>query len=64
MTDVGRRLAEVLPRGRHRVMEGQERVVPPEVLVPVLTGFFVDWYPKKGGFNVRTANLDDRHLLR
>jgi hypothetical protein len=42
MTDVGRRLAEVLPRGRHRVMEGQEHVVPPEVLVPVLTGFFVD----------------------
>jgi pimeloyl-ACP methyl ester carboxylesterase len=64
MTDVGRRLAEVLPQGRHRVMEGQEHVVPPEVLVSVLTGFFVDQYPKKGVFNVRTANPDDRHLLR
>ena len=42
MTDVGRRLAEVLPQGRHRVMEGQEHVVPPEVLVPVLTGFLAD----------------------
>ena len=42
MTDLGRRLAEVLPQGRHRVLEGQEHVVPPEVLVPVLTGFFDD----------------------
>jgi hypothetical protein len=64
MTDVGRRLAEVMPRGRHHVMEGQEHVVPPEVLVPVLTRFFIDWYPKKGVFSVRTANFDDRHLLR
>jgi len=42
MTDVGRRLAEVLPRGQHRILEGQEHVVPPEVLVPVLTGFLAD----------------------
>ena len=42
MTDVGRRLAEVIPQGRHRVLEGQEHVVPPEVLVPVLTGFLAD----------------------
>jgi pimeloyl-ACP methyl ester carboxylesterase len=42
MTDVGLRLAEVLPQGRHRVMEDQEHVVPPEVLVPVLTGFLAD----------------------
>ena len=42
MTDVGRRLAEVLPRGQHRILEGQEHVVPPEVLVPVLSGFLAD----------------------
>jgi pimeloyl-ACP methyl ester carboxylesterase len=42
MTDVGHRLAEVLPQGRHRVLGGQEHVVPPEVLVPVLTGFLAD----------------------
>jgi pimeloyl-ACP methyl ester carboxylesterase len=42
MTDVGRRLAEVLPQGRHRVLEGQEHGVPPEVLVPVLRGFLAD----------------------
>jgi pimeloyl-ACP methyl ester carboxylesterase len=29
MTDVGRRLADAMPNGRHRVLEGQERVVPP-----------------------------------
>jgi pimeloyl-ACP methyl ester carboxylesterase len=42
MTDVGRRLADVMPNGRHRVLEGQEHVVPPEVLVPVLAEFFAD----------------------
>jgi pimeloyl-ACP methyl ester carboxylesterase len=40
MTDVGRRLADAMPNGRHRVLEGQEHVVPPEVLVPVLKEFF------------------------
>jgi pimeloyl-ACP methyl ester carboxylesterase len=40
MTDVGRRLADAIPNGRHRILEGQEHVVPPEVLVPVLTEFF------------------------
>jgi hypothetical protein len=40
MTDVGRRLAEAMPNGRHRVLEDQEHVVPPEVLVPVLAEFF------------------------
>jgi pimeloyl-ACP methyl ester carboxylesterase len=40
MIDVGRRLAESLPKGRHVILEGQEHVVPPEVLVPVLTEFF------------------------
>jgi pimeloyl-ACP methyl ester carboxylesterase len=40
MTEVGRRLADAMPNGRHRVLEGQEHSVPPEVLVPVLTEFF------------------------
>ena len=42
MTDVGRRLADAMPNGRYRVLEGQEHVVPPEVLVPVLAEFFAD----------------------
>ena len=42
MIDVGRRLAEAMPDGRHRVLEGQEHSVPPEVLVPVLAEFFAD----------------------
>jgi pimeloyl-ACP methyl ester carboxylesterase len=42
MTDVGRRLAEAMPNGRHRVLDGQEHTVPPEVLVPVLAEFFAD----------------------
>jgi hypothetical protein len=40
MIDVGRRLAEGLPNGRYRILEGQKHVVPPEVLVPVLEEFF------------------------
>ena len=43
MTEVGRRLADVMPNGRHRVLEGHEHVVPPEVLVPVLAEFYADW---------------------
>ena len=42
MTDVGRRLADAMPNGRHRVLENQEHVVPPEVLVPVLAEVFAD----------------------
>ena len=42
MTEVGRRLADAMPDGRHRVLENQEHVVPPEVLVPVLAEFFAD----------------------
>jgi hypothetical protein len=42
MIDVGRQVADALPNGQHRVMEGQEHVVPPELLVPVLEEFFVD----------------------
>lgn len=42
MIDVGRRLADAMPNGRHRVLEGQEHAVPPEVLVPVLAEFLAD----------------------
>lgn len=41
MLDAGRQIAEALPHGQLRVLEGQEHVVPPEVLAPVLTEFFV-----------------------
>jgi pimeloyl-ACP methyl ester carboxylesterase len=40
MIDVGRQVAEGLPDGRLDVLEGQEHVVPPEILAPVLTEFF------------------------
>lgn len=39
MLTTARRLAEALPRGRLRILEGQGHVVPPEVLAPVLTEF-------------------------
>jgi pimeloyl-ACP methyl ester carboxylesterase len=42
MIEVGRQVADVLPDGRHGVLEGQEHVVPPEVLVPVLKDLFSD----------------------
>jgi pimeloyl-ACP methyl ester carboxylesterase len=40
MVDVGQQVADALPNGRHEVLEGQEHVVPPEILVPVLAEFF------------------------
>jgi pimeloyl-ACP methyl ester carboxylesterase len=39
MIDVARQVAEAMPRGRYRVLEGQEHVVAPEILVPVLAQF-------------------------
>ncbi len=39
MIDAGRQIADALPNGRLRVLEGHEHVVPPEVLAPVLTEF-------------------------
>ena len=42
MTAMGRQVADVLPNGRHSVLEGREHVVTPEVLVPVLAEFFAD----------------------
>jgi pimeloyl-ACP methyl ester carboxylesterase len=40
MIDIGRQVADALPNGRHSVLEGQEHVAAPEVLVPVLAEFF------------------------
>ncbi|HSK26419.1 MAG TPA: alpha/beta hydrolase [Jiangellales bacterium] len=39
MIDIGRQVAAAMPRGRHEVLEGQEHVVAPEILAPVLAGF-------------------------
>ena len=39
MIDVARQVAEAMPNGRYSVLEGQEHVVPPEILVPVLAEF-------------------------
>jgi pimeloyl-ACP methyl ester carboxylesterase len=40
MRETARALAEVLPDGQHRILEGQEHNVDPAVLAPVLTEFF------------------------
>ncbi len=40
MIDVGRQIADGMPKGRLGVLEGQEHVVAPERLVPVLAEFF------------------------
>jgi hypothetical protein len=42
MIDVARQVADAIPNGRHRLLEGQEHVVLPELLAPVLTKFFAD----------------------
>ncbi len=39
MIDVGRQTADAMPKGRLSVLEGEEHVVAPEVLVPVLAEF-------------------------
>ena len=40
MIEVGRQIAEDLPNGRFGILDGQEHVVPPEILAPVLAEFF------------------------
>jgi pimeloyl-ACP methyl ester carboxylesterase len=40
MIDVGKQVAEGLPNGRLEVLEGQEHVVPPVLLAPVLAEYF------------------------
>jgi pimeloyl-ACP methyl ester carboxylesterase len=42
MIDAGSQIADALPNGRFRVLEGHEHVVPPSVLAPVLTEFITD----------------------
>ncbi len=42
MIEIGRQVADAMPNGRHVVLEGQEHVVAPEVLAPVLVEFFAD----------------------
>ncbi|MGH3087447.1 MAG: alpha/beta fold hydrolase, partial [Rubrobacteraceae bacterium] len=42
MIEVGRQIADALPKGRHVVLEGQEHAVAPEVLAPTLAEFFAD----------------------
>jgi len=39
MLEVGRRLADLLPDARYRVLDGQDHVVPPEILAPVVAEF-------------------------
>lgn len=39
MMDVGRRLANLLPAGDHRVIEGQDHGAAPDVLAPIVAGF-------------------------
>jgi pimeloyl-ACP methyl ester carboxylesterase len=40
MIDITKQIADAMPNGRQRILEGQEHVVPPEILVPVLVEFF------------------------
>jgi hypothetical protein len=42
MIDIVRQIADAMPNGRHGVLEGQEHVVPPELLAPALAKFFAD----------------------
>jgi hypothetical protein len=42
MMEVSRRLADLLPEGSHRVLEGQGHVVAPEVLAPVVAEFLLE----------------------
>jgi len=39
MIDVGREVADAVQDGNHRILDGQEHVVPPEILSPVLNEF-------------------------
>ncbi len=40
MIEAGRQVADAMPNGRHGVLDGQEHVVPPGLLAPVLAEFF------------------------
>jgi pimeloyl-ACP methyl ester carboxylesterase len=41
MIDVGKDVAGALQNGEHRVLDGQEHVVPPDVLAPVVEEFLI-----------------------
>lgn len=47
MRDTARRVANTLPRGQHRSLEGQTHDVAPEALAPVLEEFFAARQPEK-----------------
>jgi hypothetical protein len=40
MRETARALADILPDGQHRILQGQEHNVDPAVLAPVLEEFF------------------------
>ena len=40
MTNAGRALADVLPDAHHRTLPGQNHMVRPQAIAPVLTEFF------------------------
>ncbi len=42
MIDVGRQVVETMLNGRLDILEDQEHLVAPEILVPVLAEFFAD----------------------
>lgn len=42
MVDVGRHIADGLSEGHHKVLDGEDHVVAPEVLVPVLARFLAE----------------------
>jgi pimeloyl-ACP methyl ester carboxylesterase len=41
MRETARALADIIPEGQHRILEGQEHNVAPEALAPVLVEFFI-----------------------
>lgn len=41
MLDVSRHIADGVPQGELRVLEGEEHAVPPDVLAPVLEDFLI-----------------------
>jgi len=46
--DTAARIAEVLPNGKHTVLEGQDHGAPADVVAPVVAGFFTVRSPEAG----------------
>ena len=59
MIDIARQVADALPDGRHRVLQGQEQVLAPEVLAPVLVEFFAT-SPSPRGSDRSTSSAQNR----